>query len=247
MYYPEITKELQEELEPMIKEAFPGREYTFDLRHYYENRFVFVCTSLNDADVHYEYANGAVELHLEGKFQNPEYRFLRKALVEATLNDETFSWHRWQEHNQCMCRHDADIESASDIIKGFKYLASVFDPVFDNVGSLNEEEEEVKEEYETMSLPKSKPENIIKPKPIKIDKPAQIIKIKDLPFGDLEIPEYQRPYKWGVKNVNQLINDLQAFSGSEGTNCSPTAALEDLIWDWISTPLQESQMALARW
>lgn len=49
---------------------------------------------------------------------------------------------------------------------------------------------------------------------IKVSQPAQIIRIKDIPFADLEIPEYQRPYKWGVKNVNQLINDLLTFSKS---------------------------------
>lgn len=49
---------------------------------------------------------------------------------------------------------------------------------------------------------------------IKVSQPAQIISIKDIPFADLEIPEYQRPYKWGVKNVNQLINDLLTFSKS---------------------------------
>lgn len=42
-----------------------------------------------------------------------------------------------------------------------------------------------------------------------------ILKIKELPFNNFIIPEYQRPYKWGVKNVNQLINDLLYFKDSE--------------------------------
>lgn len=42
-----------------------------------------------------------------------------------------------------------------------------------------------------------------------------ILKIKELPFNNFIIPEYQRPYKWGVKNVNQLINDLLHFKDSE--------------------------------
>lgn len=36
-------------------------------------------------------------------------------------------------------------------------------------------------------------------------------RIKDLPFVQLAIPPYQRPYKWTVKNVNDLINDITTF------------------------------------
>jgi len=40
----------------------------------------------------------------------------------------------------------------------------------------------------------------------------KIIKIKDLlNINNLNIPEYQRPYKWTLKNVNQLINDILLF------------------------------------
>lgn len=39
--------------------------------------------------------------------------------------------------------------------------------------------------------------------------------VKDLPFDLFRIPEYQRPYKWEAKNVNQLINDIIHFSSPE--------------------------------
>ncbi|QNJ97043.1 DUF262 domain-containing protein [Constantimarinum furrinae] len=36
-----------------------------------------------------------------------------------------------------------------------------------------------------------------------------IVSVKDLLGNDsLQIPDYQRPYKWGVKNVSQLLNDI---------------------------------------
>lgn len=39
-----------------------------------------------------------------------------------------------------------------------------------------------------------------------------IIKIKSLlNISNLRIPEYQRPYKWTIKNVNQLIDDILLF------------------------------------
>lgn len=37
----------------------------------------------------------------------------------------------------------------------------------------------------------------------------KIITVKELLTNDsLEIPNYQRPYKWTEKNVNQLIDDI---------------------------------------
>jgi len=42
-------------------------------------------------------------------------------------------------------------------------------------------------------------------------KELKIIKIKDLLKKDLKIPEYQRPYKWTLKNINQLIDDILNF------------------------------------
>ncbi|ENA1795426.1 DUF262 domain-containing protein [Flavobacterium psychrophilum] len=39
--------------------------------------------------------------------------------------------------------------------------------------------------------------------------PPKIIKVKELLLKDnLNIPAYQRPYKWTLKNVNQLIDDI---------------------------------------
>lgn len=41
---------------------------------------------------------------------------------------------------------------------------------------------------------------------------AKIIKVQELlEFINLKIPEYQRPYKWTIKNVNQLIDDILYF------------------------------------
>ena len=37
---------------------------------------------------------------------------------------------------------------------------------------------------------------------------AEILKIDDIFKLNLSIPNYQRPYKWTIKNVQQLIDDL---------------------------------------
>lgn len=46
----------------------------------------------------------------------------------------------------------------------------------------------------------------------KKDKP-KVIPVKELlNIDNLQIPEYQRPYKWTLKNVNQLIDDILFFN-----------------------------------
>jgi uncharacterized protein with ParB-like and HNH nuclease domain len=36
-----------------------------------------------------------------------------------------------------------------------------------------------------------------------------IVSVKELlSLEKIQIPEYQRPYKWTIKNVNQLIDDI---------------------------------------
>ena len=40
------------------------------------------------------------------------------------------------------------------------------------------------------------------------DEKAKILKIEDVFDLKLSIPDYQRPYKWTVKNVQQLVDDL---------------------------------------
>ena len=38
---------------------------------------------------------------------------------------------------------------------------------------------------------------------------AEIISVKELlENSKLQIPDYQRPYKWNIKNVNQLLDDI---------------------------------------
>ena len=38
---------------------------------------------------------------------------------------------------------------------------------------------------------------------------AKVLKLKEILLGkDLSIPGYQRPYKWTIKHVQQLLDDL---------------------------------------
>ncbi|HHE9002765.1 TPA: DUF262 domain-containing protein, partial [Haemophilus influenzae] len=37
---------------------------------------------------------------------------------------------------------------------------------------------------------------------------AKVVKLKEILGKDLSIPGYQRPYKWTIKHVQQLLDDL---------------------------------------
>ncbi len=41
--------------------------------------------------------------------------------------------------------------------------------------------------------------------------PPKVLPLRDIRYSQLEIPPYQRPYKWSATNVNCLISDLVAF------------------------------------
>ena len=73
MNYLKITDSLKKEVEHKLKDYFPGRYYKTETNHYHDNRFIQFETILHDIDIHYEYYQGYVELHLEGKFSGYEY------------------------------------------------------------------------------------------------------------------------------------------------------------------------------
>lgn len=43
---------------------------------------------------------------------------------------------------------------------------------------------------------------------------ANVISVADLINRDLSIPDYQRPYKWTVRNADQLLSDINRFRSS---------------------------------
>lgn len=208
MDYFKITEALKQEIEPKIKLAFPDKECLIDLNHWHDNRYILLSTVLNDQEIHYEYYQGFVELHLEGKYGWADFNHLWRILVKESYKYEGLSWHRWHYRNQGRCRLNHQIQSATDIINGFKYLSEIFDPILSSICT---------ETNVPMFMSQMKYlESIPKADSMKVDKLTYgVLKIKDLCFDNFVIPEYQRPYKWNIKNVNQLINDLLAFRGCD--------------------------------
>lgn len=204
MDYLRLTEELKAQLRPLLERNFPDRPHYFELNHWHENRFVQLQTVLTgDRDIHYEYMQGFVELHLEGKYSDYEYNGMWRRLVETSAGYASLSWHRWARRNQGRCRYKVAAASVEDIVCGFKLLSGIFDSVLCEYagGSHNEVTADEGEDME--------------PRPadgMKVDELTTSIRtVGELAFENFVIPEYQRPYKWSVRNVNQLIDDLITF------------------------------------
>lgn len=69
-------------LEKFIIENFPDRKVYayYERRTWQSSRYLYVTTVLKeDRDLHYEYIGGSVELHLEGKYQSTDYKYLQRS------------------------------------------------------------------------------------------------------------------------------------------------------------------------
>lgn len=197
-----LNKSNSERLQSLLRKHFPGREIKADIHHYYERRYILMQTQLNeDTSLHYEYINGYVELHFEDKFAEAEFKTFRDKLIERSKTHPDLAWDKWGYLEQGKCRYNKIITRSEDLIEGFSYLIRVF------------------EGAPTLSI-KS------------VAAPTLSIKsVSQLPFENLALPPYQRPYKWTVENVNQLLNDLCTFRDSDSYRLGTLVLHENQIVD----------------
>lgn len=170
-------------------------------------RYIQVSTCLNDFDIHYEYYNGEVQLHFEGKYAEDGFKDFKEYLVESSTNSHELKWKRWQGRNKGTCVLERNINSIDDLFQAFSDIINIFDrpiEVFANehedlFSSLHKTESFIDRSYTLQ-------EDVSGQLP-----QVEICSVGSLPFNDFVIPPYQRPYKWTAKNVNQLISDILAF------------------------------------
>ena len=191
---------------------------------YHRNRFIKISTLVDEHIAHFEYLNGWLELHLEGEyygneFNNGLYKYLRDN-VDTTTGD--YRWHNWWGMRQGRLTYRNSIENQLDLAEALSqmmpYVDSLVEDYLKSIGCISRDEtvmtaEEVKpDEYTPNMFLLNKKEQLQSPNDMSVsDLTANVMYIKDLSYENFEIPDYQRPYKWSPKNVNQLINDLLTF------------------------------------
>lgn len=152
-----------------------------------EDRFIQVSTVLkDDMDIHYEYYQGHVELHLEGKYQTAEAAHFVNELRRRTTDNLDLSWMEWQGHENARCQIDKPTDNWKDVVDAFKSIIEIVDPIIEKMTD-NIQKEEVT--LDQMSL-------------IEIFNPTM----------NLSIPDYQRIYCWGKEQLMTLLHDIEKIS-----------------------------------
>lgn len=194
---------IDEQLENYIKNSFPDRRVhsKHKARTWQSSRFLWVTTYLSDDDeLHYEYFHNRVELHLEGKFQCEDYREFAKQLRVRTARNPDLSWERWQGHSQCRCVLNSDPTEPEDLKEAFSRLMGIFDPIIKELS----EKVLTSNSTEPYAGDTNFNENGLKDDSVSLEN-CSLGKL----FGNpLVIPEYQRNYSWGDKQVKNLLKSL---------------------------------------
>ena len=194
-----------------------------DLNPQYENCFIMISTLVDEHIAHYEYSNGKLEFHLEDNYYANafNYGFYKYLRDNADTSNGDYRWHNWWGMRQGRLTYEHCIEDLLDLVDALTQMISYIDGLVNDylriVGQPSNNN--IKE-----ALVESQPDDVSNhllicknkqlPNPDKMEVcklTPQVMCIKDLPFCHFEIPDYQRPYKWNSKHVNQLINDLIAF------------------------------------
>ena len=205
-----IDQYLHQEVKDYIRDNYDSKKKVisyFRKGSWQSSRYIQVSTCLIDSDIHYEYYNGEVQLHFEGKYAEGDFKDFKGFLAECTSDIPNLKWKRWQGRNKGSCVLERNIDSTDDLFQAFSNMIKIFDPLIKEFADKNED---------IFSLPYKTEPVIDRSYTLEEDVPGQlphveICSVGSLPFDNFVIPPYQRPYKWTAKNVNQLISDILAF------------------------------------
>ena len=208
----------------IIREHLKERQIDADIkphigRAWHCYRFIQVIPKGITDYVHYEYINGHWELHFENSSDDAEVELLRRKVISQIYSDGYLDWHRRDGYQKgCLCVSET-VESTESFLSTFDYLWDATSDVL-----LKDIEQTVLYDLEGMTtsvtsdfpIPYECLDSIISDTYYS-EPNIRLASVAELPFDQFVIPPYQRPYKWGVKNVNQLITDVIAFC-EKGTN-----------------------------
>lgn len=139
-------------------------------------------------NLHYEYQADKVHLHIEG----PNWRGIRDYLWTHVM-DSRVSHSHWGRYG-CNWTLDSIPQTWDELKEAFRTMAYIMNP---HICKFERSRLTPVEEKEAGPVV------------------ADFIKIRDCIIQNVEIPEYQRPYRWSTKNVEQLLRDI-LYSQSNG-------------------------------
>ena len=117
-----IDQELHQKVKDYIRDNYGSKRKVssyFQKGSWQTSRYIQVRTCLKDSDIHYEYYNGGVQLHLEGKYAEDGFKDFKDFLVECTSGKPDLKWKRWQGRNKGTCVLARNIDSIDDLFQAF--------------------------------------------------------------------------------------------------------------------------------
>lgn len=167
----------KEQFEEFAKQEFPHKIALWGGHYCY-----IQAGNRHGDNVHYEYIDNRLDLHIEG----PNWRGLRDYL-RANVRDSRMKKYEWGRQD-CRWSLEKEIQCTEDVYNAFREVSRILEPHIlkyeSTLGTIHEEDsmrQRVHAHFESID---------------------QILKLK------LRIPEYQRPYTWKEKNVRQLLDDI---------------------------------------
>ena len=195
---------IDQHLEKFINDCFPERDvYAYhEYRTWQSSRYLYVTTVLkDDKDLHYEYIGGAVELHLEGKYQSADYKYFAKELRFQTSRNPKLHWLGWQGRNQCRCRIDAATDNKEQLMNAFIEIMGIFDPIIEKI---------IRRKAVNPSVESYNGDTVFSEEGLNDDEVCLAMGSLGKLFGNnLVIPDYQRNYCWEDKQVKALWDSLK--------------------------------------
>lgn len=180
-------------------------------RSWQSSRYIQISTPIKDMDIHYEVILGRVQLHIEGKFIQEQYKPFLNYLRNEVKSDGDFQWRRWMNMTQGLCEVNYEVEHREELTECLTQMIERFDPLIENYILNNPDlfpNQSVREEVPQLTY-------IINDLPVTSNPEPQIKSVGKIDFDKLVVPPYQRPYKWTAKNVNQLITDIITFQNKK--------------------------------
>lgn len=164
-------------------ERFAQQEFPNSPTHYEDGYCYIQAGSCLGEYLHYELNVGKIHLDIEGPNWRPIRNYLWSHVVDSRVSDS--HWVR----QGCRWTLEMNIESKEDAEKGFLQMRKIMEPHI----------LKFEQQYSSQSTVSE---------PMSDSISANFSNIKELLETNLSIPEYQRPYRWNLKNVEQLLNDI---------------------------------------
>lgn len=172
---------------------------------WHQNRYIQIVPQGMPRGVHYEYTNGFWELHFERELVNDEVDLIRKKLISLVESTNYMGWHNRWKMQRGLLRLESEVNEDTFESLFEEFWNATNQLLFQNIEQDRNSTTDSKNDSLSVRDALDFTQQYKEP-----DEP-KILSVSDLPFERFTIPPYQRPYKWNIKNVNQLIDDIITF------------------------------------